>query len=205
VGGGLRRGTTTLLVGPSGSGKTTLGLQFAVAGADAGEPCLYVHFQENPTQIARTVRELGVDPEALDALDLYYTSPVELQIDTIVGELFRRVRVHGVKRLVIDAMGDLATSAGDAQRLNDYLYSLVQHLAVHGVTTVITNERASQSTTGARFDEGPISHLADNLILLELIGEEETRRTIRILKTRGSAHDPKVRQIVIGARGASIA
>jgi circadian clock protein KaiC len=205
LGGGLRRGSTTFLVGPSGSGKTTLALQFAIEGARAGEPCLYVHFQENPSQLARTVRELGTDPAALDALDLYYTSPVELQIDTIIGEMFKRIGMDGVQRLVIDAMGDLATSAGDPQRLNDYLYSLVQHLAGHGVTSVITNELAAKSTTGARLDEGPISHLADNLIMLELTGDEETRRTVRILKTRGSAHDPKVRQVRISATGASIA
>jgi len=33
VGGGLLRGSTTVVAGPAGSGKTTFGLQFALAGS----------------------------------------------------------------------------------------------------------------------------------------------------------------------------
>jgi KaiC/GvpD/RAD55 family RecA-like ATPase len=39
--------------------------------------------------------------------------------------------------------------------------------------------------------------MADNLIMLDLTGEQTTRRTIRVLKTRGSAHDPRVREMEI--------
>ena len=53
--GGVWRGTTTLLAGPSGAGKTTIGLQFALEGAQKGEPTLYMNFQENPTQLSRTI------------------------------------------------------------------------------------------------------------------------------------------------------
>jgi hypothetical protein len=39
--------------------------------------------------------------------------------------------------------------------------------------------------------------MADNLIMLELAGDQTTRRTIRVLKTRGSAHDARVREMEI--------
>jgi circadian clock protein KaiC len=86
LGGGLWRGSTTLLAGPSGAGKTTIGLQFALEGAHRGEQTLYMNFQENPTQLVRTIRALGVDLEEAQArgLDLVYASPVELQIDSII-------------------------------------------------------------------------------------------------------------------------
>jgi len=62
LGGGVWCGSTTLLAGPSGAGKTTIGLQFALEGAREGEPSLYMNFQENPSQLMRTIRNLGVVP-----------------------------------------------------------------------------------------------------------------------------------------------
>ena len=203
--GGLWRGTTTLLAGPSGAGKTTIGLQFALEGARQGEPSLYMSFQENPTQLMRTIRGLGVDLEKLQAqgLDLVYASPVELQIDSIIVDMFRRIEQRGDRRLVLDAVGDLASAATDPQRLHDYLYALVQHFAVRTITSILNLE-----TTGSGLSSGGIqtamSYLSDNVLLLAVEGEERTRRTLRVLKTRGSAHDTIVHDVEITARGMSV-
>jgi circadian clock protein KaiC len=206
VGGGLWRGSATLLSGPSGSGKTTLALQFAVEGSRRGEPSLYVNFQENPSQLARTIAGLGVElDEARDrGLDLMYASPVELQIDSILTEMFRRIQEKQVQRVVIDAVGDLAALASDSKRLHDYIYSLLQYFAVNQVTSMLTFETLGHSITGEKMEIGPVSYMCDNLILLEMGGETETRRTLRVLKSRGSAHDSRVREIAIGARGVRI-
>ena len=101
LGGGVWRGTTTLLAGPSGAGKTTIGLQFALEGARQGEPTLYLNFQENPTQLIRTIRALGVDLEEAQArgLELVYASPVELQIDSIIVDMFRRIQQRVIPRI----------------------------------------------------------------------------------------------------------
>src|SRR3954462_1147080 len=92
--GGVWRGTTTLLAGPSGAGKTTIGWQSALEGARLGEPSLYMNFQENPSQLMRTIRTLGFDPIRAkeQGLDLVYMSPVELQIDSIIVDMFRRIQ-----------------------------------------------------------------------------------------------------------------
>jgi circadian clock protein KaiC len=203
--GGVWRGTTTLLAGPSGAGKTTIGLQFALEGARQGEPSLYMNFQENPSQLMRTIRNLGVDLEQAQSqgLDLVYASPVELQIDSIIVDMFRRIRQGNVRRLVIDALGDLASAATDQQRLHDYLYALVQHFAVSGITSVL-NFETSANTISIHGVENAMSYLSDNVILLTVDGEERTRRTLRILKTRGSAHDLRVREVVITGAGLEV-
>jgi circadian clock protein KaiC len=203
--GGLWRGTTTLLAGPAGAGKTTIGLQFALEGARQGEPSLYMNFQENPTQLMRTIRGLGVDLEQAQAqgLDLVYASPVELQIDSIIVDMFRRIQQRGVRRLVIDALGDLASAATDPQRLHDYLYALVQHFAVSTVTSVLNFETQGNTIT-ATGAQNPMSYLSDNVLQLTVSGEERTRRTLRILKTRGSAHDTRVREVEISQHGVFI-
>jgi circadian clock protein KaiC len=203
--GGVWRGTTTLLAGPSGAGKTTIGLQFALEGARQGESTLYMNFQENPSQLTRTIRNLGVDPADAQAkgLDLVYASPVELQIDSIIVDMFRRIQQRRVRRLVIDAIGDLATAATDAQRLHDYLYALVQHFAVSGITSVLNFETTGNSITGTGM-QNAVSYLSDNVLLLTVDGDERTRRALRVLKTRGSAHDTRVREVDITSAGLAI-
>jgi circadian clock protein KaiC len=205
LGGGLWRGTTTLLAGPSGAGKTTIGLQFAFEGARRGEPTLYMSFQENPSQLLRTIRGLGADVEELErqGLDLVYASPVELQIDSIIVDLFRRIEQRGVRRLVLDAVGDLASAATDPQRLHDYLYALVQHLAVRTITSVLNFETTGNTIAHASM-QNAMSYLSDNVLLLTLDGEDRTRRALRVIKTRGSAHDTRVREVEISSEGLSI-
>jgi hypothetical protein len=94
-------------------------------------------------------------------------------------------------------------AASDAQRLHDYLYALVQHLAVHHVTTVLTFE-STQSMMSTIDFEHRFSYMSDNVLLLGLRGEERTRRTLRIVKTRNSGNDPDVRELEVRAGGARI-
>jgi circadian clock protein KaiC len=203
--GGVWSGTTTLVVGPTGSGKTTLALHFALEGAALGERTLYVNFQENPAQLARAITNLGgsVEKSRADGLELLYVSPVELQIDSFIVELFQRIKNGTLRRVAIDAVGDLAAAASDAQRLHDYLYSLVQHFEVNGVTSLLTFETGA-STSGTDLHEQRFSYMSDNILSIGLGGDERTRRTIRVIKTRNSGHDPVVRQLEITAAGARV-
>ena len=208
IGGGLWRGSTTLLAGQTGAGKTTMALQFALEGVRRGEPSLYVNFQENPTQLVRLVRALGMEPAEAKArgFAFLYRSSVELQIDSIIGEIHAAIRGGGVRRVVIDAVGDLANAAADQQRLLDYLYTLTQHFSVMGVTSVLTYEAPGLGATamvGQPTHDLRFSYLTDNVVLLAL-ADETSGRSIRILKSRNTAHDPRVHELALGDAGASV-
>jgi circadian clock protein KaiC len=191
MGGGVWRGSTTLLVGPTGAGKSTVGLQFALEAHRRGEPALFVNFQENPSQVQRMVRALGTDPDRACQTGFYhlYTSPVELQIDSVIIEIFNFIETAGVRRVVIDAVGDLSTAASDPQRLHDFLYSLVQHFVVRNVTTLLNLESAL-GISGGRDEQQRWSYMSDNVLLLERAETGGAERTIRVIKTRNSDHDP---------------
>ena len=204
--GGVWAGTTTLLVGPTGSGKTTVAMHFALEGLSRKEPTLYVNFQENPAQLARSFSNLGANMEEMrkGGLEFVYVSPVELQIDSIVVGIFDRIKGGTIRRVVVDAVGDLVTAASDQQRLHDYLYSLVQHFAVNGVTSLLTFESGITIDGGMDTGEQRFSYMSDNVLTIGLGGDERTRRTIRVIKTRNSGHDPVVRQLEISSSGARV-
>jgi circadian clock protein KaiC len=206
VGGGLIAGSTTLVVGMTGSGKTTLALQFVLEGVRRGENTMYVNFQENPAQLRRAISNLGSDPEAVarQGLRVLYASPVELQIDSVVVEIFEAIKSGSIRRLVIDAVGDLAAGASDPQRLHDYLYSLIQHFAVRGVTTLLTLESGEGLTGTVVLQDQRFSYMSDNLFYLAWSAENVGRRTIRVVKMRGSEHERELREFEISGDGARI-
>jgi circadian clock protein KaiC len=202
---GFWRGSTTLIAGPTGAGKTIIGLHFICEGALKGERGLYVGLQENPTQIARTMKNFGWEPEKLlnDGFELMYRSPVEVQLDSIATELFRRVSDGKLKRVVIDALGDLERSSIDRQRFSDFIYSLTQWFAARDVTCLMMYELSNLFEVQGLSDQ-QISNMSDNILLLRFTPDTDMERTIRIIKTRGSAHDNHERTLRITNKGAMI-
>lgn len=205
MGGGAWIGSTTLLVGPTGSGKSTIGLQFALEGYRRGESVLFVNFQENPAQVQRMIRGLGADPD--DALHNgfhhLYASSVELQIDSIIVDIFNSIETSNIRRVVIDALGDLSVAASDPQRLHDFLYSLVQHFVARNVTTLLTVESGAGTAAGS-YEQQRWSYMSDNVLLLERGRSGSVERTIRVVKTRNSDHDPLPHRLEIRHDGVHI-
>ncbi|HSE65181.1 MAG TPA: ATPase domain-containing protein [Thermoanaerobaculia bacterium] len=203
---GFWRGSTTLVAGPSGAGKTALSLHFIHAGVETEERGLYVGFQENPVQLARALANFGWDPKPLLSggnFEHMYHSPVEMQLDQVVIDLFRRVRQRKIRRVVIDALGDLRRSSFDRQRFTEYMYSLTQWFAVEGVTAILTLETSDLFETHRLSDE-EISNMSDNILLLRLTRAQPMERTMSIIKTRNSAHDHAERVLRITSRGVAV-
>lgn len=203
---GFWRGSTTLVAGPSGSGKTIMALHFIREGANRGEPGLYVGFQENPSQMARIMLNLGWNATELlgnGNFELMYRSPVEMQLDSVAAEIFQRVRAGKIRRIAIDALGDLERCSMDRQRFADFIYALTQSFAVENVTCLMTTELRELFEVQHVSDQ-EISNMSDNLVLVGFTPGPEMKRTIRIVKTRGSRHDNRLHELEINEKGTTV-
>jgi circadian clock protein KaiC len=203
---GFWRGSSTMVAGPTGSGKTTLGLQFLYEGARNNEPSVFVGFQENPIQIARQMRAFGWNPDKLvkagSFRHLYY-SPVEMHFDEVAVDLFRRVEKGKIRRVVIDSLNDLKRRSLDADRFAEYIYALTQWFTVRNVTCLLTHELTQLFEFHTIAGE-ETSNMADNIILLRFTPDREMARTIRIVKSRGSAHDQHEHLLTISKKGVAV-
>ena len=198
---GYWRGAATVIAGPSGIGKTLLALHFVVAGAEQGEKGVIATFQENPVQLERIMAGFSWtqrDPN----IELMYRSPVDLYLDEWVHDFFDTLARTGAQRVAIDSLGDLRAACGDELRFREYIYSLLQRCARANISVMMTQE-VPELFGVTRLSENGISHLSDNVILLQFLrGDSELKRAITVLKTRGSAHLQQMRQFEITPDGA---
>jgi circadian clock protein KaiC len=197
---GFWRGSSTLVAGPSGSGKTLLSLHFAFARTAPGQRCIFATFQENPVQLERVLRGYSWSL-ADERIELMYRPPVDLLLDEWVYDLLALLERTSADRIVIDSLGDLQAVCRDPLRFREYIYSLLQRCAARNVSVMMTKE-VPELFGFNRISEDGISHLSDNVVLLQFLrGESELKHAITVVKSRGSRHEPSIRQFDITADG----
>jgi circadian clock protein KaiC len=193
-------GASTMVAGPSGSGKTLMGLHFIFNGATAGQPGIIATLQENATQLQRVVSGFGWSLDTA-GVELMYRSPVDLYLDEWFYELLDFIDRTGARRLFIDSLGDLRRAAVDELRFREYLYSLLQHSSEQQISVMMSHETAGLFGI-SRLSEGDISHLSDNVILLQFVRRDsQLSRAVTVIKTRASRHEPDVREFKITPKG----
>src|SRR6202021_3061337 len=127
--------------------------------------------------------------------------PVDLYVDEWIYELLDAVERRGAKRILIDSLTDVLFASGDEIRFREYMYSLIQRCSRAGVSLFMTSELPDLFAV-TRLSEYGVSHLSDNVLVLQYIRDESTiRRAITALKTPASRNDPRMAQFRIGPQG----
>ena len=207
LGGGVYRGSTTLISGQPGTAKTTLAVAFARAGAERGERVLYLSFDELADRIVRNVASVGIDLQPhIDAGHLVIRTREAWRwlIEEHFVELLRLLDEHEPDAIVIDPVSALLKSAS-AETAYATTERLLSHARARGITSLMTSLTESDRPAA----EATLSHtstLADTWITLDYnVRGGERNRALSIVKSRGTAHSNQLRELMLSGEGIDLA
>jgi circadian clock protein KaiC len=207
VDGGVREGSTTLVMGPAGVGKTSLGLQFLTA-ATAEAPALLFGFYETPDRIMAKAAALELDFEgavARGALQVLWNPPTEASIDNLGHQLVDAVERQGTRRLLVDGIDGFRQAALHPRRISRFMTALCNALRARGCTALFTMETSHLFGESAHFRIESMSAIAENVLLMRYRESDGAlHRTLGVIKVRDSGFDPAVREFEIGRGGLHI-
>jgi circadian clock protein KaiC len=198
--GGLPRGRATLIAGTAGSAKTVFATQFLAAGIlEHGDAGVFVTFEDGVDDIRRNMRGFGWDIEGWERDGKWAfvdASPHPDGGGIVVGDydlggLMARIQHAvtrvGATRVSLDSLNALFVQYREHQLLRGELFRITRLLKDMGLTVVFTGERTEEYGEVSR--HGLEEFVADNVVILRnLLMEERRRRTIEVLKMRGTPH-----------------
>ncbi len=206
LGGGIERGSSTLILGPAGTGKSLMALSFVVSAVERGERAAMFVFDEELGLLFDRAKGLGIDIQAmLDTERL-----VVVQVDAAElspGELSTRVRncveELGARTVLIDSLNGYQAAMPEENSLVLHMHELLQYLNRQGVASFLTI--AQHGLVGDMQSPVDVTYLADTVILLryfEALGR--VRRAVSVVKKRTGRHEDTIREFRIDNRGITL-
>jgi circadian clock protein KaiC len=207
LGGGLFRGSSTLITGVPGTSKTTLSGKFAEAACLRGERTLFVSFDEGPERIIRNLSSVGIQlqPHVKSGLLRMYSGRTEsVDPEDHLVTLKTLIREHRPRCMVVDPISAIA-KAGSVTSVRSVANRFIYAAKDAKITVLITaiNDGGDPNVEATDLQ---ISSIADTWIHLSyLIRGGERNRALTIIKSRGSNHSNQVRELILTDAGPVLA
>ena len=206
LGGGVFRGSSTLVTGVPGTSKTTLAGEFAEAACRRGERTLLVSYDEAAEQIVRNLTSVGIDLGAhvrSGLLRMYSARTEGVAAEEHLIKLRSLIREHRPRCMVVDPLTALAKagSLGAARTVANRLVYMVKDQGITLLVTALSDAEELQ----AEATDLQISTVADTWIHLSyLVRSGERNRALTIVKSRGTGHSNQVRELVLSKSGPTL-
>jgi circadian clock protein KaiC len=199
---GFYRGSSILLSGTAGTGKTSVASTFAEATCRRGERCLYVSFEESPSQITRNMATIGIDMHSWvkkGRLQFQTVRPFHFGLEMHLARMIKFITEFAPEVVIIDPISGLDTS-GTSLEVKAALMRLVDYLKQKGITAMLTDLKMGGGALERT--DAAISSLVDTwLVLRDLESNGERNRGLHVLKSRGMGHSNQVREFVLSDEG----
>lgn len=207
LGGGLFRGSSTLITGVPGTSKTTLAGKFVEAACRRGERTLFVSFDEGADRIVRNLTSVGIQLRTYlktGLLRMYSGRTETIGAEDHLLKLKALIREHRPRCMVIDPLSAIAKTGGLAAArsvANRFIYLAKDQKITVMVTAINEGDEPETEATDLQ-----ISTIADTWIHLSyLIRSGERNRALTIIKSRGTWHSNQVRELVLSDTGPMLA
>lgn len=206
LGGGLDRGSSTLLVGPAGTGKSSIAALCAHAAAARGErAAIYLFDERLPSYFGRS-KSMGLDLEPLvdsGNLSISQIDPAERTPGEFASDVRDEIEKRNASVVVIDSLTGYLNSMSQERNLVLQLHELLSYTGQRGVVALMVFSQ--HGLLSATYGSVDVSYLSDNILLLrhyEYRGE--VRQTISVFKRRSGPHDRSLRELMLGGPGLKI-
>jgi circadian clock protein KaiC len=207
MGGGLDRGTSTLLMGPAGSGKSSLASQFVAAAAARGEAAnVYIFDEGTETYLARTAG-LGIDLARhveSGLVSVQQVDPAELSPGEFAHVIRRGVDERNARVVVIDSLNGYLQAMPEERYLIAQMHELLAYLNQRGIVSMIIT--AQHGFLGTSMNTPvDVSYLADTVLLFRYFeAAGAVHNAVSVVKKRTGAHERTIRELKMSARGINV-
>jgi len=197
-GGGVDRGTSTLIMGPAGCGKSTIAAGYAIAAAKRGEHATIYLFDEGIDTMLARLSGLGMDADSqikAGRLVLEQIDPAELSPGEFVARIRDRAKDGKSRIIIIDSLNGFLNAMPGEQFLAIQLHELLTYLNQLGMATFMV--MAQHGLIGREMQSVvDVSYLADSVLLLRYFeADGEVKQAISVLKKRSGGHERSIREL----------
>ncbi len=205
-GGGINRGSSTLLIGPTGSGKSTLAIQYAYAATQRGDRAIVYSFDEVLRTAVERAENIGIrvrDALAAGTLSMSQIDPAELSPGEFVSQIRDDVEKRDTRVVIIDSLNGFLNAMPGERDLLLQLHELIAFLNQKGVITFMI--LTQHGLIGNMHTEIDVSYLADTVLLLRYFeAEGEIKQVVSVLKQRVGRHERTLREFAVEDTGITV-
>jgi circadian clock protein KaiC len=198
VGGGINRGTSTLIMGPAGAGKSTIAAKYAFAAMERGERAAVYLFDEGIQSYLSRLKSLGLNAEPLlknGRFLLHQVDVAELSPGEFVDRVHRAVDTDGAKVVILDSLNGFMNAMPGEKFLPMQLHELTTFLNQKGIASFMVLAQYGLIGRGMQTPVD-VSYLADSVLLLRFFeANGEVRQAISMIKKRSGSHERTIREL----------
>ncbi len=204
LGGGLHRGTSTLLLGTVGTGRSSMAAQYATAAASRNERSHICLFDESVSTFVLRSKGLGMPIEDAirnNLIEVAELDPATLSPGEFAYRIRRSVEQRGAQLVVVDSVSGYLNALPEERSLALQMHELLAYLDRENVTTLLVLAQTGQLCT-AQLHPVDLSYVADAILLFrsfESLGA--VRKCISVVKTRYGDHEETIREYRMDANG----
>lgn len=206
LGGGLMRGTSTVIQGPTGVGKSSLALQYAIAGARRSEHVAYFSFDETLETLYDRAKGLNLDvnaPITNGTIHWERVNPSRISPGEFIWKVRRQVEKEKARIVIIDSLNSYLETIQEEDALMLQMHELFTYLNHQGIVCVLVLGQASGAAEAV--DPLGVTLISDTVILMHYFEHEgRVKKTIHCVKKRPGEHDSSIFEYLLSEHGVGI-